>query len=97
MGVPRHQYVFKLFALIDEYIKELLSEFGYFFKLSTGKKLQIKQNLIVTGASAMYFLTYIAQTPSQHQFNLRMNIFNSFFNHKIALFYLSMYLSQLSQ
>ena len=86
MGIAGHQYILILIALSNEHFKEIFYRLGNLFELGTGKQFQVDQHLIVSGASAMNFLAHIAQFACQHQFDLRMNIFNAILNYKLAFF-----------
>ena len=64
------------------------------FNLAANEKAQIHEHLVVARASGVDFLPHVAKTAGEHQFHLRVNIFNSVFNQEIPCFYFSVDFAQ---
>ena len=97
MCISRHQYILISLTLVNQHMEKLLYRLSDFFNLCTGKEFQIQQHLVIAWTPAMYLLSYVTQTPGQHQFHLWMYVFHSFFYHKFTFFGRSIYIPQLCQ
>ena len=84
MGIAGHQHFLIAFALHNQHMKKLLNSLGNVFQLSTGEEFQVEQHLVVARTATVNLLAYIAKLTRQHKLNLRMNVFDAFFYHKLA-------------
>ena len=78
-------------------MEQLFHRLGYVAYFGAGKQFQVQQHLVVARASAVYFLSYIAQASGQHQFHLRVHVFHPVFNGKLAAFGQGVEVFQLGQ
>ena len=86
VGVARHQHMLIALTLGLEGAKQRGEVMHHLFNFASNKETKVDQHLVVARASGVNFLAHIAQTAGEHQFHLRMHVFNTLFYHKFSHF-----------
>ena len=84
MGIAWHEHVLIAFALLLKFREEVAHRLSHLADFIAREKLEVNEHLVVARASAMYFLPHVAQFAGEHEFHLRMHVFDTILNDKIA-------------
>ena len=84
MCISRHKHLFIAVALLDKLIEKSFRECCDVTDLVANKKLEVEQHLVVSRASAVDFLTRVAQSACEHQFHLGMDILHPLLNLELS-------------
>ncbi len=84
MGVTGYDYVFVAVALAEEYVEESGNGFDEVFDARADEQLEVDEHLVVARASGVDFLANVAEPACEHEFDLRVDIFDAFLDSEVA-------------
>ena len=84
MGIARHQHIFVLIALLDEFVEEDFYFIGDILEFVTGKELEVYEHLIVARTARVDLLAHISEFAGEQHLHLRVDILHIVLNHELA-------------
>ena len=82
--IARHQHVFILVALLDEFVEEDFHLVGDILEFVTGKEFEVYEHLIVARTARVDLLAHVAEFAGEQHLHLRVDILHIVLNHELA-------------